>query len=127
MNEVQIISKDGEPEWAILPYAEYQRLRALDENAHDLSAALRVLDDESEEWLPFELTERVLDGEILVRVWREHRGLAQKALADKAGLSQAYVSDIETGKQDGSVKALRALAEALGVGLDDLLSEPPHG
>ncbi|WP_207779353.1 helix-turn-helix domain-containing protein [Zavarzinia aquatilis] len=51
----------------------------------------------------------------------EHRGLSARALADRAGLSQAYVSQIETGKREGSISAMKVLAGALNVGLDDLV------
>ena len=41
-------------------------------------------------------------------------------LAEKAGMPQAYVSQIEAGKRKGSTAKLRALALALGVRIDDL-------
>nr|WP_246710438.1 MULTISPECIES: helix-turn-helix transcriptional regulator [unclassified Martelella] len=44
-----------------------------------------------------------------------------KALAEKAGISQPYLSDIENGKADGSISAIKALAAALDVDIDDLV------
>ena len=35
---VQIIHKDGHPEWAVIPYAEYERLSLLAEEQHDIRA-----------------------------------------------------------------------------------------
>jgi hypothetical protein len=35
---VQIIEKDGQPEWAIIPYAEYERLREDAEMLQDVRA-----------------------------------------------------------------------------------------
>lgn len=55
-----------------------------------------------------------------VRVWREHRNLTVGALAQAAGLSQPYISEIEAGKRDSTVKTIAAIARALRVGLDDL-------
>ncbi|MEO5336858.1 MAG: helix-turn-helix domain-containing protein [Magnetospirillum sp. WYHS-4] len=66
------------------------------------------------------LVERMLAGESPVRVWREHRGLTSKALAEAAGLPRGYLSEIETGKKPGSLSALKRLAEVLRVGLDDI-------
>ncbi|MCC7304989.1 MAG: helix-turn-helix transcriptional regulator [Alphaproteobacteria bacterium] len=50
-----------------------------------------------------------------VKILREHRGLTQAALAKKAGISRPYLTEIETGKKDGSIRAVRALAEVLKV------------
>ena len=40
--------------------------------------------------------------------------------AEKAGLAQAYVSQVETGKRAGTVETLKKLASALRVALDDI-------
>lgn len=63
---------------------------------------------------------RLLDGESPLRVWRDMRGLTQAALAEKAGVNRVTVAEIETGRKQGSVATLRALAAALAVTLDDL-------
>ena len=44
-----------------------------------------------------------------------------KSLAEKAGIAPAYLSQIETGKRDGTVSTIKKLAEALGVMVDDLV------
>ena len=62
----------------------------------------------------------ILNGTHPVKAWREHGDLTQDALAAKAGISTAYLCQIETGKRQGAVKTLKALAKALGVSLDDL-------
>ena len=50
-----------------------------------------------------------------LKVLRAERGLERKDLAEMAGLSYPYVSEIETGKKRPSSRAVLALAEALGV------------
>ncbi|MCF8496033.1 MAG: helix-turn-helix transcriptional regulator [Alphaproteobacteria bacterium] len=50
-----------------------------------------------------------------LKILRGHRGLTQAQLAEKSGLSRPYLTEIERGKKDGSVRALKALAEVLGV------------
>jgi transcriptional regulator with XRE-family HTH domain len=70
--------------------------------------------------VPIELTRRLLAGEVPVRVLREHQGLSARALADRAGISAAYLSQIETGKKPGSFDAMAKLARALGVDMEDL-------
>ncbi|MGC8733198.1 MAG: helix-turn-helix domain-containing protein [Halothiobacillaceae bacterium] len=41
-------------------------------------------------------------------------------MAEKAGISKAYLSQIETGKRTGVAKTLKALASALGVTINEL-------
>src|SRR6266542_5415607 len=48
-----------------------------------------------------------------VRVARAISGLQQKELADRAELNSSYVSIIEMGKRKPSLKAVRALSNAL--------------
>ncbi|MCF4129475.1 helix-turn-helix domain-containing protein [Methylobacterium sp. SyP6R] len=74
-----------------------------------------------EEMIPVEVVDRLLSGENRVRVWREHRGLTATALAEKAGIAQAFLSQIETGRREGTVETLRKLARALDLTLDDLV------
>ena len=66
---------------------------------------------------------RLLDGENPVRVWREKRGLTQRALAAKAGIAPSYLADIENGRKPGSADALSRLAGALEVLMEDLMDE----
>jgi ribosome-binding protein aMBF1 (putative translation factor) len=119
---VQVIKKDGRPEWAVLPYDEYERLVQEAEMAQDLLAydeAKKAL-AAGEELVPSEVTYAILDGGNPVRVWREHRGLSRKQLAEASGLSVPYLSQIEAGKKKGSPEELAALAKELGLDLDDL-------
>jgi transcriptional regulator with XRE-family HTH domain len=48
------------------------------------------------------------------------RGLSSKELADRTGLSAPYLSQIETGRREGSFVTMRKIAEALGISLNDL-------
>ena len=48
-----------------------------------------------------------------IKVLRKFRGLTQTELAKKAGISRPYLTEIETGRKEGSIAAIRALAEAL--------------
>lgn len=95
-----------------------------DEDALAVAAFDRaVADYDPDEALPFELFERISDGESPIKVWREHRGLTQAALAEAAGLRQGSLSDLERGRRSASFEAFCRLADALDVTLDDL--RPP--
>ncbi|ODP36563.1 helix-turn-helix domain-containing protein [Sphingomonas turrisvirgatae] len=56
-----------------------------------------------------------------VRMHRKLKGLSQEQLALEAGMERSYVSDMERGTRNPSVRALGRLAEALAVEPDALL------
>jgi transcriptional regulator with XRE-family HTH domain len=58
-----------------------------------------------------------------IRKLREARGWSQGQLAEEAGLSQTYLSRIESGGRPGSVQALRKIAAALEVGISELFEK----
>lgn len=55
-----------------------------------------------------------------VKIIRNFRGLTQNTLAKESGISRPYLTEIETGKKDGSLRAMKAIAQALGVSVGDL-------
>jgi transcriptional regulator with XRE-family HTH domain len=60
-----------------------------------------------------------------LRTVRTAKGLSQKALADRAGITQAAVSMIEAGLHDPKYSTVLRLAYALGVeDVEDLISNP---
>jgi len=121
---VQIIEKNGRPEWAVLPYEEYQRLVAEAEMLQDIrdyDEVKMALATGAEELIPSEVTDALLDGENPIRVWRAYRGLTQQQVADEAGISKPYLSQLELGKRKGTTEVLAAVARALNVSLDDLV------
>lgn len=59
-----------------------------------------------------------------VRALREQEGLSQEELAFRAGMKRSYLSDLERGTRNPSVRALGRLADALGVVPSRLLERP---
>lgn len=111
-------------EMVILPRAEYDQLIESNEMVQDVAAFDRFkerLASGEEELMPAEFANRIIDGENPLRVWRQFRGVSSKDLAEKAGISVAYLSEIETGKKDGSISAMKRIADALKLTLDDLV------
>lgn len=120
-----IIAPDG-ARLVVIPEAEYQALSEAALDAADREAVRRfrtALAAGEEELIPAEVVNRILDGENPVRVWRKHRGMTLHELAKRVGIGSAYLSQVETGKRDGTVVTLRRIANELGVALDDLI--PP--
>jgi len=121
---IQIIKRDGNPEWAVIPYKDYLRLVADAEmmrDVRDYDGALEAI-EQGEETIPSEIVYAILDGENPIRVWREYRGLTLEQLSHAAGISKPYLSQIETGKRTGTTDVLSAIANALDLTLDDIVA-----
>lgn len=61
-----------------------------------------------------------------VRELRRQRGMARKALAHTAGVSERHLANLEYGIGNASVLVLLQVARALGVPIHALLGEPPR-
>ncbi len=92
---------------------------ASDEDAY--AEAKIALARGEEEVVPGDVAKRLLAGEVPLKVWREYRGLKQRELEDKTGVGQDVISKIENNKRTGDVATLKALADGLGVLVDDLV------
>lgn len=123
---IQIIERDGKPEWAVLPYEDYLELieqAELLEDIRDFDRISAAIESGEEELIPSEVVYAILDGENPVKVWREYRGLTQQQLADAVGISKPYLSQIETSKRKGKIEILSAIAEALAVSLEEIVEK----
>lgn len=120
---VQVILKEGKPEYAVIPYEVYVRLvedAEMLEDIRDYDAAAQAAKN-GEELIPADVVYALLDGANPIRVWREYRGLSQQALASSVGISSSYLSQLETGKRTGTAEVLSTIAAKLRVDLDDLV------
>jgi DNA-binding XRE family transcriptional regulator len=130
-----------------MPYAAYERLRGVDPfaarplsrdpvdlaiaragdkaNAAEATGRRRVAAREDRtvtEIVPAEVARALAAGVTPLKAWREGRGLTQAVLAERAGLSRAYVAQLEAGAREPSLSALRRLAAALDLLADDLMA-----
>ncbi len=55
--------------------------------------------------------------------WRRRAGKTQVALAEDAGITQPFLAQMEAGRRTGTIGVLLKLAKALGVRVEDLVSE----
>ncbi|MFN8488604.1 MAG: helix-turn-helix transcriptional regulator [Caldilineaceae bacterium] len=120
---VQVIEKNGQIEWAVIPYDEYQKLLEAAEMLADIRAydAVKASLATGEELIPSSVVYALLEGENPIRVWRDYRGLTQQQLADKVGIRKPYLSQLESGKRRGSTEVLQRIAQTLDVSLADLV------
>jgi DNA-binding Xre family transcriptional regulator len=104
LTDVQIITKDGKPEFAVLPYKDYLRLIG-----------------QKEVTVPHEVVEYVLKNDCnLVKAWRLHFKLTQKEVAEKAGITQSALSQIEKSENVRSA-TVEKIAAAMGILPEQLL------
>ena len=121
---MQIIERNGKPEWAVIPYKEYLELVEQAEMLQDIRDYDEIktgISNGSIELIPDEVIHAILDGENPIRVWREYRGFNQQELSEKIGISVPYLSQLEHGRRKGSVRVMSDIANALGVGLEVLV------
>lgn len=100
---VQVITREGQPEYAVLPWEEYQALL----KAAGISPAEQAPPAASP-------TPDVLAAGGIARL-RERLGMSQADLARAVGISPSYLAMIEDGSREASDPIRHSLARALGV------------
>ena len=117
-----ILDEKGQPAYAVIPWHLYKRLSEFHSDLHlsdeELYDSAKSADEES---FPIDVADRLLAGENAVKVYRVHRGITQKQLAQEVGINTVYLSQIETGRRTGSTQTLTKLARSLNVDLEDLI------
>jgi DNA-binding XRE family transcriptional regulator len=90
MKSLQIIkSISGKPEFVLIPVAVYNALR---EQIEDELAGLEAAANKGGEYVPFEIEDYVNNPIALARI---KANMTQKELAEKLGVTQAYISKVE--------------------------------
>jgi DNA-binding XRE family transcriptional regulator len=127
-SDVQFIHTPDGDDLAILPRVDYNRLIALAAEGQEDAAAgrivrssMRAIKEGREIVLPKAVADRLANGESPVRVIREWRDMIQGELAVAVGISQNYLSEIETGRRKGPAELQKKFARALGVPMDLLI------
>lgn len=116
--KTEIIERKGK-RFALVPLKDYEQL------THDaeMLADVRTYDaakHQKDETFPSDVADQLVAGVNPVRVFRKHRGLTQARLAKAAKIARPYLAEIESGRKQGSVTVLKAIAAALKLELDDI-------
>ena len=120
--DVQFIEKGGQPEWAIIPYSDYQKLIQAYNHISDEALMLQALSRNTKhELLPHNIVVKLINGGNPTRILRQYRGKTMDELAQETGITQSYLSQLESSKKQASQKVLKALAQSLQVDIDDLI------
>lgn len=107
--DVQTLYQNGKPAFAVIPYADYLRLR-------DAKPRIPLGDA-----VPHEVIRlQVAHGLSLRRAWREYLGLTQQEVAERLGITQPALSQLESPAARPRRATLARLAAALGVKVEQL-------
>jgi DNA-binding XRE family transcriptional regulator len=102
--EVQIIhGRDGSPAFAVVPYADWLAIQDRDKSLVPNEVVNLVFDHE---WTP-------------MRAWREHLGLTQAEVANRAGITQAAYAQMENTPKPRRA-TLKKIALAMGLTVEHL-------
>jgi DNA-binding XRE family transcriptional regulator len=123
MTRVQIIEQNGAPAFAVIPIDMWLKLKKSAEDIEDVALYDTAKANDDGFRIPADILTRELEGENSLKLWREHRKLTVEALATAAGISKAYLSQIENGKRHGTLKVMKALARNLDIPLDILVED----
>ena len=121
---VQIIEKNGKPEWAVIPFNEYQKLYEAHEDAEDIrdiEENLKAIQEGKEMTVPGEVTFAILEGTNPIRAWRKYKKIKMNELAKKVKISSAYLSQIENNKRNPTIETLKEIARALNLEIEMLI------
>ncbi|EIC21252.1 helix-turn-helix domain-containing protein [Thiorhodovibrio frisius] len=104
-SDLQIIrDASGAPAFVVVPYEQFLSQYG---QARDL--------------IPNEVVGKIImDEQHPIRAWREHLGLTQAEVAQRAEMSQAALAQIESGKHKTRVATMEKLADALGLSVAQL-------
>ncbi len=124
MTDLQIIRTPSGDEMVVIPRAEYEALVAAanthgeeDEDIAIYDARKADLAAGRDSALPPEVSAFMLRGDSLLRAVRRWRNISQSDLAEQAGISQGYLSDLESGRRAGTPETLRVISRIVGMDL----------
>ena len=107
--DIQIIKQNGHPVFVVIPYEQY--IKAFPEKSLEYETGL----------IPHEVVGMAVNkGFSLIRAWREYLGYTQKDIAEKMGISQAALSQMESGEKKLRKASLEKLAGALGLTVEQI-------
>jgi len=95
---------DGKPAYVVVPYAEFVKRFGHGDGL-----------------IPNEVVGRnLVEGVPLARAWREHLGMTQAEVAERAAMTQAALSQIESGEHKARKATKEKLARAFGLTVEQL-------
>ena len=104
LTDVQIINHGGKPAFAVVPYDQW----------------LAITGKKDEVYFPHDVVGYQLQGLSLIAAWRKYKKLSQEQLADRIGVSQSAVAQMEKIDSKPKLQTLERVAQALGIQIAQL-------
>lgn len=60
---------------------------------------------------------------VILRAYRQERGLTQEQLSERVGVVHSFIHSMESGKKQPSLQMILKLADALGVRPGDMIND----
>lgn len=120
MNAPQIIKTSTGEELVVIPKADYEALLHAAEEAVQDAADVAIYDErkaelKTEKPLPAAVTMDILRGSSRLKALRNWRNLTQADLATAIGVSQGFLSDLESNRRKPSPQTSAMLAKTLDI------------
>lgn len=104
IKHTQIIENNGKPAFAVIPYIDFVKIK------HQLEKT------EERTLIPHDVVVlNVLKGMSMIKAWRTHLKMTQAQLAQKAGITQAALSQIEKSGAKTHKATLKKIADAMNL------------
>lgn len=119
----QYFTTPGGEEMAVLPRGQLDALIESVEDKIDAAEAMAIMarvESGEEETFPGAVVDAILDDENPIKIFRKHRHMTQKQLAETVGINSVYLSQVERGERNASTRLLARLANALNLDVEDL-------
>ena len=99
---------NGKPAFAVVPFAQFEKM------------ARQYTPDESDVTFPHEVVKANVNGDSLIKAWREYLGLTQQKLANRLQISLPAMAKLE--KPDANLRknTLKKVAAALKLAVEQL-------
>ena len=115
---IQTIYQGGVPAFVVLPFLDFAREHP--KEAELIQAKSPRIPEGP--YIPHEVVSMHIDEEITyLRAWREYLGLTQAEVAGKAGITQAALSQMESGESKLRKSTRVKLAAAMGLNAEQLI------
>ena len=122
---VSYLTTPGGEQLAVIPREQFEMLRSAAERAEALehAQAISAYRDGKVQGLGPEEALAFAESSSPLAFWRKRAGLTQGSLADKIGVTQNYLSEVEAGKRAGPVNLWLKLSSALGLPVEVLVDD----
>lgn len=116
--KIQPIYQDGVPAFVVIPFADFAREHPT-EAAQIKPKNPRIPEGD---YVPHEVVGLHIERDLTyLRAWREYLGLTQAEVAERAGITQAALSQMESGEAKLRKATREKLARAMGLNQEQLV------